>query len=132
VALHVREQKQLSRFCSVSIGCDADAALIRLEGEFDLSCEDGLRTEVAHITAWQPNSVILDLGDVTFIDSHGLRMLFELDAAARRDGFELTLLGAVGQVRRSLRITGLDLLLPLVEPHRGLGEDSGRWRPPFS
>jgi anti-anti-sigma factor len=123
VALDVSEQRQLSRFCSVSIGYDADAALIRLEGEFDVSCEDGLRAEIARITTWQPNAVVVDLGDVTFIDSRGLRMLLELDSAARRDGFELTLVRADGQVRRSLRITGLDLLLPLAEPLRGLGTD---------
>jgi anti-anti-sigma factor len=120
VALYTSEQRQLSRFCSLSIDCDADAALIRLEGEFDLSCESGLRAEIARITAQQPNAVVVDLGDVTFIDSRGLRMLLELDAAARRDGFALTLARADGQVRSSLRITGLDLLLPLVEPVREL------------
>jgi len=126
VSLHNGEQRQLSRFCSLSIERDAHAALIKLDGEFDLSCEDGLRAEVARIPEWQPNAVVVDLGDVTFIDSHGLRMLLELDAAARRDGFEWTLVHADGQVRRSLRITGLDLLLPLVEPLRGLGTESRR------
>jgi len=126
VSLHNGEQRQLSHSCSVSIERDADAAVIRLEGEFDLSCEDCLRAEVARITAWQPNAVVVDLGDVTFIDSHGLRMLLELDAAARRDGFELTLGRAEGQVRSSLRITGLDLLLPLAEPLRGMGTESRR------
>jgi anti-anti-sigma factor len=126
VTLHNGEQRQLSHFCSVSIERDADAALIRLAGEFDLSCEDGLRAEVACITAWHPKAVVLDLGDVRFIDLRGLRMLLELDAAAHRDGFELTLAGADGQVRSSLRITGLDLLLPLAEPLRGMGTESRR------
>ena len=126
MALHNGEQRQLSHFCSVSIERGADAVLIRLEGEFDLSCEDGLRAEIARMTAWQPNAVVVDLGDVTFIDSRGLRMLLELDAAARRDGFELTLVRAEGQVRSSLRITGLDLLLPLAEPLRATGTESRR------
>ena len=120
MSLHNGEQRQLSRFCSVSIERDADAALVRLEGEFDMSCEDGLRAEVARITALRPNGVVVDLGDVTFIDSRGLRMLLELASAARRDGFQLTIVNADGQVRSSLRITGLDLLLPLVEPVHGL------------
>jgi anti-anti-sigma factor len=126
VSLHNGEQRRLSRFCSISTERDADAALIRLTGEFDLSCEDGLHAEVARITAWQPNALVVDLGDVTFIDSRGLRMLLELDAAARRDGFELTLVRVDGQVRSSLRITGLDLLLPLAEPIRGMGTESRR------
>jgi anti-anti-sigma factor len=126
VSLHNGEQMKLSRFCSVSIERDAGTALIRLEGEFDLSCEDGLRAEVAHLAESQPDAIVVDLGNVTFIDSRGLRMLLELDAAARRDGFELTLVHVDGQVRSSLRITGLDLLLPLAEPIRGLGTESGR------
>ena len=126
MSLHNGEQRQLSHFCSVSIERDADAAVIRLEGEFDLSCEDGLRAEIARMTAWQPNAVVVDLGDVTFIDSRGLRMLLELGAAARRDGFELTLVRADGQVRSSLNITGLDLLLPLAEPLRATGTESRR------
>ena len=126
MALHVSEQRQLSRFCSVSIECSAGAALIRLDGELDLTCEDGLCTEVAHIRASRPSSVIVDLGDVTFIDSPGLGMLVELDAAARQDGFELGLARADGQVRSSMRITGLDRLLPLVEPLAGREGDSRR------
>jgi anti-anti-sigma factor len=102
VALHVSEQRQLSRFCSVSIDYDADTALIRLEGEFDLSCEVGLRAEMARITTWRPYAVAVDLGGVTFMDSRGLKMLLELDSAARRDGFELTLVRADRQVRSSL------------------------------
>ena len=124
--LHNGEQMKLSRFCSVSVERDADTALIRLEGEFDLSCEDGLRAEVAHITRSQPRAIVVDLGRVTFMDSRGLRMLLELDAAARQDGFDLTLVHVDGQVRSALRITGLDLLLPLAEPIRGL--ETEFWR----
>jgi anti-sigma B factor antagonist len=126
VTLHVSEQRRLSHSCSVSIECDADAALLTLEGEFDLSCEHVLRAEVARITAWQPNAVVVDLGDVTFIDSRGLHMLLQLDATARRDGFALTLVNADGQVRSSLRITGMDLLLPLAEPLPSMGTESRR------
>jgi anti-anti-sigma factor len=126
VPVHVSEQRQLSRFCSATIDCDADAAFIRLGGEFDLSCEDGMRAEIARITDWRASAVVVDLGDVTFIDSAGLRMLIELDSTSRQDDFKVTIVGAGGQVRHSLRITGLDLLLPLVEPARGLDAGSRR------
>jgi anti-anti-sigma factor len=111
--LHTGEQRQLASFCSVSIERDAEAALIRLEGELDLSCEYGFRAEVARVMAWQPSTVIIDLRDLTFIDPPGLRMLVELGGAARRDDFELTLIHADGQVQKVLSITGLDRMLPL-------------------
>jgi anti-anti-sigma factor len=119
VSLHDGEQRQLSRFCSFSIEGKADGALIRLAGELDLSCEDPMHAEVARVMESCPRAVVIDLGDVTFIDSPGLRMLLDLASTSRRDGFELTLIGADRQVRRSIRITGLDRLLPLGEP---LGE----------
>jgi anti-sigma B factor antagonist len=126
VSLHNGEQRRLSRYCSLSIEGDADVALMRFRGELDLSCEEGLHAEAAGITERKPNTVIVDLGDVTFIDLCGLRMIVELDAIARREGFELTLLRADGQVRRSLRITGLDLLLPLAESLPGLRNEASR------
>jgi anti-sigma B factor antagonist len=119
VSLHDGGQRQLSRFCSFSIERKADGALIRLAGELDLSCEDPMHAEVARVTESCPRAVVIDLGDVTFIDSPGLRMLLDLASTSRRDDFELTLIGADRQVRRSIRITGLDRLLPLGEP---LGE----------
>ena len=124
MSLHISEQRQVSRSCSLAIDCDADAALIRFEGAFDLSCEEALRGELARIMEWRPSAVVVDLGDITFIDLCGLRMLLELEVASQRDGFELTLVNARGQVRSALRSSGLDLLLPLVEPLGGLATES--------
>jgi len=116
VSLQDGEQRHLSCFCSLSIEREADEVLIMLAGELDLSCEDAMRAEVARVTESCPHAVVVDLGDVTFIDSPGLRMLLDFASASRRDGFELTLIGADRQVRSSIRITGLDRLLPLAEP----------------
>ena len=126
MSLHDSERVQLASFCSASIERDADTAFIRLEGEFDLSCEDRFHAEVARITAWQPGTVVLDLRDLTFIDSRGLRMVLELDGASRQRGFELALVQADGQVQRVLSITGLDRLLSLARPAHGLKKEPAR------
>ncbi len=126
MSLHNRERRQLASVCALSVERDADTASIRLEGEFDLSCEDGFRAEVARITAWQPSAITVDLRDLTFIDSPGLAMFLDLAAVARSEGFELTLAHAHGQVAGALQITGLDRLLPLAEPVRGLAKASRR------
>jgi len=126
LSLQESERVQLATFCSASIEHDADTALIRLEGEFDLSCEDRFHAEVARITAWRPDTVVLDLRGLTFIDSRGLRMVLELDGASRQRGFELTLVQADGQVQRVLSITGLDRLLSLDRPLHGLKEEPAR------
>ena len=121
--LYTGEQRKLASFCSVSIERDAEAAFIRLEGELDLSCEDRFRAELARVTTWQPSTVIVDLRGVTFIDSRGLRMFVALDAAARRDGYGLTLVHGDGQIQKVLTITGLDQWLALERsPHASTQE----------
>jgi anti-anti-sigma factor len=123
---HNGERIQLAAFCSVSTERHADTAFIELAGELDLACENGFHVEVAsRIASWRPSTVVVDLRDVTFIDSHGLRMLVELDAAAREDDFDLTLVHAEGQVEKVLRITGLDRLLPLERPFTAMKMASG-------
>jgi anti-anti-sigma factor len=125
LSLYNGERTQLASFCSVSIERDADTAFVTLEGEFGLSCEDNFRAEVAsRMAAWCPSTVVVDLGDVTFIDSRGLRTLPEFDAGCRDDGLELTLVHADGQVQKVLRITGLDRLLPLERPRRAPQKES--------
>jgi len=120
---HNGERTQLAGFCSVSIERDPDTALIRLEGELDLACEDSFRAAVASpMASWRPSTVIVDLRELTFIDPCGLRMLIGLDAAAREGGFELRLVHADGQVRKVLRITRLDQSLPLERPLSALNE----------
>jgi anti-sigma B factor antagonist len=121
LSLHNGERAQLARLCSVSIEGDGDTALIRLEGELDLTCEEKFRADIAsRVASWCPSTVIVDLDRLTFIDSRGLRMLLGLGAAAREGGFDLTLIHAGGQVRKVLRITRLDRLLPLDRPLRAL------------
>lgn len=49
--------------------------------------------------------VVLDLREIDFIDSTGLRLLLRADARARRDGTDLRLLCG-DAVRRLLQLTG--------------------------
>ena len=55
------------------------------------------------MASWRPSTVVVDLRELTFVDSYGLRMLLGLDAAAREKGFQLTLVRADGQVRKVLQ-----------------------------
>jgi anti-anti-sigma factor len=102
LSLQTGERTLLATFCSVSIERDDDTATIRLEGELDLSCEEIFRAQVvSRMASWRASTVIVDLRDVSFIDSRGLRILLDLEAAARADGLELTLVHAGGQVQQS-------------------------------
>jgi anti-sigma B factor antagonist len=104
------------QLCRMVTERDAGTATIRLYGEFDLSCEQPFEEEVGHILDGEASSLIVDLRRLEFIDSTGLRVLLSLDNLARQDGFDFTVFCGNGMVRRVLTETGLDGVLPIVEP----------------
>jgi anti-anti-sigma factor len=59
---------------------------------------------------------VLDLRGVSFIDSTGLRLALDLDAAARGDGFRVELIPGPPQVQRIFDLTGALDQLPFVMP----------------
>lgn len=106
------------------------SALVRLAGEFDLSSKKEFVTRLSEVTSTRPEEVILDLRDVAFIDSTGLRLVLEAWNQSQRGGFDFAVLRGEGQVRRLLQETGLDRALPIVEDlpaseHLGAGPGSG-------
>ena len=114
---HDHDSLRLSPFCWLYSQLDESTATVRLRGEFDLACEDGFRYELGRVLADTPDRVVLDLRELEFMDSTGLQMLLALDASARGNGFEFTVLcAAEGAVRTVLRQTGLDGLLPVMDP----------------
>lgn len=87
---------------------DRDRVVVAAHGELDIATADPLEQEVRALVTRGFTSVELDLRGLTFIDSSGLRLLLRLDAAARSDGFTLTIRDGEGPVRRLLKLTHLD------------------------
>jgi anti-anti-sigma factor len=94
--------------------------IVRLSGEFDLACEERFQDELGRVLDGHTESLLLDLRGLDFIDSTGLRVLVHTDALARSDGVGFTVLCGDGQVRNVLKETGLDGVLPVVDPRGGL------------
>lgn len=82
----------------------------------------GFEQEVApHLAAPGPG-IVLDLGDVTFINSTGLGSLVKIGMRLDRDGRLLALARPDKQVERMLRLIGLDSKLPVF---KSIAEASG-------
>jgi anti-sigma B factor antagonist len=112
-----RTPTQLAHYCSLRIEQHVDTVTLRLAGEFDLACEERFREELDGTLDDFAGTLILDLRGLQFIDSTGLRMLVQLDAAGRSDGFDFCVVRGDGQVRRVLKESGLDGVLPIMDPH---------------
>jgi len=102
--------------CRMESDRQGPTALIRLTGEFDLSCEQSFEEELARALDAMTSQLVVDLCELSFIDSVGLRMLLTLENRSRTEDFALAVLCGAGQVRDVLKQTGLDGLLPLVDP----------------
>jgi anti-anti-sigma factor len=93
-----------------------EARLVRVAGEVDISTVAELRRQVRAACRAQ-GTVLLDLADVDFMDSSGLKVLLEAsDGATTRDS-PFFIVRPSSAVRRLLDATGTRAELPVVEPH---------------
>lgn len=94
---------------------DADRTTVVLDGEVDLSTVDGVRSTARSALARHPDVLILDLRQVQFIDSIGLRALVVLQREADRRGGRLLVVRGPEHVDRVFQITALERVLNMVE-----------------
>ena len=85
-------------------------------GELDIATVDKLEAEVARLRESGFERVVLDLRGVRFLDSTGLRLVLELDAAARADGHDLAVIRGSDVVHRIFEVTQVTDRLNFVDP----------------
>ncbi|MEO5666193.1 MAG: STAS domain-containing protein [Nocardioides sp.] len=101
-----------------SIGIE-DGQLVRAIGEIDLSNVAEVLSAVISAVPHDAALVVLDLSDVTYLDSAGISMLFKL---AERLGYSRQPLRLVvppdSPIRAVLELTNLTSVIPVVESIR--------------
>jgi anti-sigma B factor antagonist len=92
----------------------ADGHVIRLIGEMDMSNVDEARKPIlAAMKSEDTKPVVLDLSELEFMDSTGIRLLLEAQAASNADSDRLSFRGVREQVAQVLRVTGVDEVIKL-------------------
>jgi anti-sigma B factor antagonist len=95
---------------------DPDGTLwLRLAGELDLATRPQL-VERLELAAASRRHVVLDVRNLEFMDSSGLRLLLQAHDHACQDGWSFAITRPEGGVLRLFEITGMLNVLPLVEP----------------
>jgi anti-anti-sigma factor len=97
---------------------DAPAVpVLRLDGEFDIDTvpeiDVFLRRRLGPL--YQRRTLVIDLGDVTFVDSSFIGFVVRFVGEERRGRGELVLAHPVGAVRTLLCMVGLPNLVPMYE-----------------
>jgi anti-sigma B factor antagonist/stage II sporulation protein AA (anti-sigma F factor antagonist) len=90
--------------------------VVRIRGEIDLSNASIVRAEILDALSHTAAGIVLDLTETTYLDSSGVRLLFDLAERlqARRQRLALVVTEAA-LVRRVLVLTKLDDAVPLHE-----------------
>jgi anti-sigma B factor antagonist len=84
-------------------------------GELDIATAGQLELAVDDATADAVPELVLDLRELTFMDSTGLRTLAQANAKATQAGTALWIWRGPRQIDRVLEISGLGPLLPLAD-----------------
>lgn len=93
---------------SVSVHRSDDALRLRVAGEIDLSNIEALQAEVANaLESGESRLVVVDLAEVSFLDSSGISALLKGRRLADDAGKGFRVEGAQGMVREVLTITGV-------------------------
>jgi anti-sigma B factor antagonist len=83
------------------------AVVVSLAGELDLYNAEEVRSALLEASAGEPSVLVVDLGEVRFIDSTALGVLIEARSRmADGQGFRLAAPGV--ETRRALEVSGLD------------------------
>ena len=90
-------------------------ARIIVGGELDLSTGPRLEEELRRAEAEAPDTLILDLRDVTFFDSTGLQLVLDADVRAREEGRRFVVLPGEGEPLRVLELAEVADRLQLEE-----------------
>lgn len=90
---------------------DGDGVAVRLRGELDMATAPRLGAVLDEALDAMPHQVRLDLSELTFLDSTGIRVLVTACHRAKDQNCRFTLQSPRDAVLRTLKLTGVDRLM---------------------
>jgi anti-anti-sigma factor len=107
---------EVGRAFEIQVRREPNSTILELTGEFDASCVLRYERQFRETVEDPPKRVVIDMRQVTFIDSTGIALLLRSETASRQDGFKLQILRSpAAAVQSALEASGLERLLPFVE-----------------
>ncbi|HOT45693.1 MAG TPA: STAS domain-containing protein [Spirochaetota bacterium] len=90
-----------------------DHKIISLKGEMDYFSSKDIRDEIFKYIHTKTKSIILDLKDVSFIDSAGMGLLINLNREMSNNNGTLGLLNLSEDVFSLIKLATLDTIIPI-------------------
>ena len=95
---------------------DGDAAVVKCHGRLVAGTSEEFYQEVKQLLP-QTKRIVVDLAELTYVDSMGIGALVRLYVSARHEGCELKLLHLGKQLRNVLKMTNLLSVFGQAEDH---------------
>jgi anti-sigma B factor antagonist len=99
----------------IDVRHERDRVVVSLQGELDLLTAPVLQAAVESAEIDGSEMLVLDLQDIRFIDSAGLRVILVAHERSQQRGQAFALSRGSAQVDRLLSIAGLDEHLRIIE-----------------
>jgi anti-sigma B factor antagonist len=113
--MEVAARRALKPRFTFDVSRESDATLMTLGGELDVVCADVFRRRFTEAIEDEPERVVIDLRDLTFLDSTGLALLLRVNEMSRDIGFALSVVSSDGDpAGKIFRMTGTNTILPIV------------------
>ncbi len=109
----------------IAVARDGAAARLTVAGDIDAESAPALEQSLAEIEADPPSVVDVDLADVGFIDSSGLRVLIVSSRRIAEAGGSMRIVTASAAVCRLLELTGLTEMFGNPPPAEGADRTGG-------
>jgi anti-anti-sigma factor len=98
----------------ISSDRDARKARLVLGGELDMDARFQAERALDELLAEPVEQLVVDLGQVTLLDSTGMGLVLEVHDRARSEGFKLRLLRGPDDVQRVFELAGVADVLPFA------------------
>src|ERR1700685_613090 len=98
----------------IEVQDSAERTLVTLSGELDAATASFLYDKLSDLEVQDAHNVVLDLAQVTFMDSTGLAVIVTEHKRLQHSEGTLTIFSPPSSVRRLFEITGLTTLLDIV------------------
>jgi anti-anti-sigma factor len=99
---------------SLRVDRDRDIPVVYLKGEIDIVNASHVGAQLFEAAPNDAPGMVVDLSDVTYLDSRGLHLLFELSERLRvRDQRLHLVIPLKAHIRRLLTLTRMDSIVPL-------------------
>jgi anti-anti-sigma factor len=114
----------------IAISAQGTTTTISLRGEWDLAQKPAMRSVINDVLERAPDCVVLDLSELSFIDSTGVHGVLELHKRSTQQHAHLVIVPGHRAVQRIFEITGLTEVLPFLPTQTDTKAGKPRSTPP--